>query len=180
MRALMFVPVVAAMLAVKAAAVTTIVSLGVVAVPPTQTFSPGVTFTSNGVSSAYYEFAVSQPLTTNASSFTNTAVGRTGVFKFTSIGLYAGTGIGGTLLETGTIGARLGGTMQAYLDPYTLSVGHYTIAYTGTASGKPASVGSSITFAAGAVPEPASWMMMVAGFGLIGFSVRKRSNTVAA
>jgi PEP-CTERM motif len=30
-----------------------------------------------------------------------------------------------------------------------------------------------------AVPEPATWMMLVLGFGLIGFSMRRRRNTVA-
>ena len=31
-----------------------------------------------------------------------------------------------------------------------------------------------------AVPEPASWAMMVAGFGLVGFAVRRRVAAVAA
>ena len=30
------------------------------------------------------------------------------------------------------------------------------------------------------VPEPASWMMLIAGFGLVGFAARRRSNAVAA
>ena len=31
-----------------------------------------------------------------------------------------------------------------------------------------------------AVPEPASWAMMVAGFGLVGFAVRSRRRSIAA
>ena len=33
---------------------------------------------------------------------------------------------------------------------------------------------------AGAVPEPASWAMMIGGFGLVGVSMRRRSRAVAA
>ncbi|UAJ12681.1 hypothetical protein, partial [Polymorphobacter megasporae] len=105
----------AALMAVKASAVTTIVPLGVIVVPPTQTSSVGVSFLSNGMNSAYYEFTISQPNTSGVSSFTNSAVGGTGLFNFTSIGLYSGLGTGGTMLETGTIVPRAGGTMQAYL-----------------------------------------------------------------
>jgi hypothetical protein len=38
----------------------------------------------------------------------------------------------------------------------------------------------TVTFDAGVVPEPASWAMMVAGFGLVGFAARRRSAAVAA
>jgi hypothetical protein len=37
----------------------------------------------------------------------------------------------------------------------------------------------SITFSAGAVPEPASWAMMIAGFGLVGATMRRRRQAVA-
>ena len=48
-------------------------------------------------------------------------------------------------------------------------------------SGNPAAVrfdGLSLT--ADAVPEPASWMMLIAGFGLVGAASRRRSAVVAA
>lgn len=170
-----------ALIAAKASAVTTIIPLGVIVVPPTQTSSIGTTFFQNGPNSAYYEFTVSQPNTTGVSSFTNSAVGRTGVFNFSSIGLYSGFGTGGTLLQTGTIVPRAGGTTQAYLNDYTFTAGNsYTIAYSGNVSGKPAAVGSSITFALATVPEPASWALMVVGFGMVGYSARRRSRIVAA
>lgn len=38
----------------------------------------------------------------------------------------------------------------------------------------------TVTFDAGAVPEPAAWMLMVTGFGLVGFAARRRSTAVAA
>ena len=44
--------------------------------------------------------------------------------------------------------------------------------------------GSSFTFggsiSTGAVPEPASWAMMIAGFGLVGATMRRRTGAVAA
>ncbi len=41
--------------------------------------------------------------------------------------------------------------------------------------------GSLVGISAGAVPEPASWAMMIAGFGLVGASMRRRAvNAVAA
>ena len=46
------------------------------------------------------------------------------------------------------------------------------------ASGKTGNVGA--TFATTAVPEPATWAMMLLGFGMIGFAMRKRSNVRAA
>ncbi len=38
----------------------------------------------------------------------------------------------------------------------------------------------AVTSISAAVPEPASWALMVAGFGLVGFAARRRSVTVAA
>jgi len=32
----------------------------------------------------------------------------------------------------------------------------------------------------GAVPEPAAWTLMIAGFGLVGGALRRRATTVAA
>ncbi len=109
------------------------------------------------------------------SSFTNSAIGNTGVFTFSSIGLYSGLGIGGTLLQSGSVSARVGGTQTASLDTFELDEGFYTIAYSGTVTGAPSGVGSNITFAAAPdVPEPASWAMMLVGFGAIGAATRSR------
>jgi hypothetical protein len=36
------------------------------------------------------------------------------------------------------------------------------------------------TSVAGVVPEPSAWAMLVAGFGMVGFSMRRRSNAVSA
>lgn len=164
--------------AVPASATQIVVPLGVIVVPPTQTSSPGVVFAPDGDSSGLYEFVISQPNTLTTSSFTNSAVGNTGIFDFTSLALYAGLGTSGSVLQSGTILPRLNGTQTVSLSEYTLGIGSYTIAYSGMVSGSPAGVGSNITFAAGnAVPEPASWAMFVGGFGLLGTALRRRQRT---
>lgn len=167
----------AATIAMPASAATVISNLGVIVVPPTQTFSPGVTFGANGANTGLYQFTVSQNNTQVTSSFTNSAIGNTGLFTFSSIGLYAGTGTTGTLLQSGTVGTTSGFQFAA-LDPYTLTAGNYTVAYSGTAIGAPAGVGSNFVFSATAVPEPASWMMMMAGVGMMGFGLRRRKSSV--
>ncbi|GGE00190.1 hypothetical protein GCM10011529_02970 [Polymorphobacter glacialis] len=39
---------------------------------------------------------------------------------------------------------------------------------------------TSLSFTAGAVPEPQSWAMLIAGFGLVGAAMRRRSAALAA
>ena len=169
----------AALLATQASAAVVINNLGTVTVPPTASYSPGAIF-GHGINSGYYEFSIASPMVLAASNFNNQGIGPKGNFDFTSINLYSGTGIGGTVLQTGTVTPRSKGFELASLSTYKLTNGAYTIAYTGSAPGVTASVGSSITFAAGSVPEPMTWTMLVAGFGLVGASVRGRSRTMVA
>jgi hypothetical protein len=44
----------------------------------------------------------------------------------------------------------------------------------------PPAISGSFTFASTAVPEPASWAMLVMGFGLVGVATRRRKVVVAA
>lgn len=55
------------------------------------------------------------------------------------------------------------------------------VTYTGTGSGFHPFGVDNLVFEnrAGAVPEPASWMMMIAGFGLAGGAIRRRRTTGA-
>ena len=174
----------AALFAAPASAEIFDVPLGVIIVPPTQTFTPGLTFVAGnttGPTGANFQFTISQAMTLTVSSFTNSSIGGTGIFDFTSIGLFSGfiTGLNtlGTPLQTGTISSD-GNTKRASLNQFSLNQGNYTIAYRGTVTGPPSGVGSNITFAAGevapGVPEPATWGMMILGFGTIGLVLRRR------
>ncbi len=54
----------------------------------------------------------------------------------------------------------------------------YTISFDGIANGDTTSFIDAVALTT--VPEPASWALMVAGFGLVGFAARRRSAAVAA
>ena len=56
-------------------------------------------------------------------------------------------------------------------NPVTLDPSTYTLTINGTNSGA-GSMGGSITIIA--VPEPATWLMMLVGFGAVGFALRRR------
>ena len=68
---------------------------------------------------------------------------------------------------------------------HTLSLGGVGIAYALFGGRAPSADGNSIyadniTFTlGGAVPEPATWAMMIAGFGLVGGAMRRRERTIA-
>ena len=62
-----------------------------------------------------------------------------------------------------------------YLNPVTIGAGAHTIVVSGTSNGTPrvpASYAGTLNVAA--VPEPASWGMLIAGFGIVGGSMRAR------
>jgi hypothetical protein len=55
------------------------------------------------------------------------------------------------------------------LDTGLLSNGSYTLTFIGNGSG---SFGGNVSFSA--VPEPATWGMMLLGFGAVGYAMRRR------
>ncbi len=61
---------------------------------------------------------------------------------------------------------------------YLLGPGDYTV--TGIALLSPTGGGGAFIQLAGAVPEPATWGLMIAGFGLVGVAARRRRTTVTA
>jgi hypothetical protein len=86
---------------------------------------------------------------------------------------------------------RWGDYSQVSLDPTDPSkfwvIGEYAREYNDAAGGHPGGTGGSrwSTWiseinAGNQVPEPASWMMMIAGFGLIGTMARRRGGVTAA
>ncbi|MFQ3665694.1 MAG: PEPxxWA-CTERM sorting domain-containing protein [Sphingomonadaceae bacterium] len=89
----------------------------------------------------------------------------------------------------GTSSFYVGGPLPPVLTPYgewfdasfskfqkVLSPGTYMFSITGDgAGGLPAGVWLSVVD----VPEPATWMMLITGFGLVGFAMRRRSRALA-
>ena len=121
-------------------------------------------------------FAFSQ----SGSGFLNIASGFTGIFSFT---------YGAFSNFTGTVYDGLNGTGTA-LGSINLSANNVnafspaSINFSGTGrsfviSGGQAQFGfDDVTFNAGAVPEPAAWALMIAGFGLVGGAMRRRRTSV--
>ena len=58
-------------------------------------------------------------------------------------------------------------------EPDPLGASQYTLTINGNNSGA-GSLGGSITIRPSAVPEPATWAMMLFGFGAVGFAMRRR------
>lgn len=60
-----------------------------------------------------------------------------------------------------------------------LESGTYTLTIQGT-RGTTGSFGGNVAFTAAAVPEPATWAMMLFGFGAVGFAMRRRRQPTLA
>jgi hypothetical protein len=60
-----------------------------------------------------------------------------------------------------------------------ITSGQYTLTINGNNSNT-GSLGGTITIAAAAMPEPATWAMMLIGFGMVGWQLRRRSRPVLA
>ena len=60
-----------------------------------------------------------------------------------------------------------------------LDAGTYTLTIEGT-RGTTGSFGGNVAFTAQAVPEPATWGMMLMGFGVVGFAMRRRKQPALA
>lgn len=67
----------------------------------------------------------------------------------------------------------------ALLNPVTLANGAHTINVLGTLLGPTGSYAGTINVQA-PVPEPATWAMMLLGFGVMGLSIRRRGRPVLA
>ncbi len=125
---------------------------------------------ADGQNTDTFTFTLTNATAIAVSSLTNSSVNGSGVFDFTSVQI-----TGGSLVNpaTYTIDPRDNfGSETAKLGPTTLLAGNYTLTVVGTVTGQPATYGGNITFAAAAVPEPATWGLMVLGFGAIGGALR--------
>lgn len=114
-----------------------------------------------------YNFAVGPAafgsfLNSSASSSTGATVGRFSNILFVPLGYISGTELG---VSTATFG-------NATLASLGLNPGSYTYNLQATVGG--ATVDTFTINIAASVPEPATWAMMLLGFGAIGFSMRGR------
>lgn len=107
----------------------------------------------------------------NLSVLTQAAAGGMADVTFTTL-----TISGGTLSSALTFGGpTLNGTAWTYaLSNLTLGAGDYTINLAGMANPDAAWQGTVKFNLAGGVPEPATWGLMLLGFGLVGGSMRRR------
>jgi len=160
--------------AAPASAVTYVSNLGTVSVPPDAFFTPSL-LVSTGTVDAYYNFTLASDFAVNGASFTST---NPNAVSFTSVGVYSGTATGASagtptgtrfafngLQETNSFGNGIG------FAPVLLQAGSYTIYLSGNAA-TTNTIGSSIRFSA--IPEPATWGLMLLGFGMVGFGLRAR------
>ena len=90
---------------------------------------------------------------------------------FTSV-MLTGTGLGAGIAIPQTSDDPLEARGLAGLG---LGIGTFTLTIQGTPGTQSGSFGGSVAFAAqSAVPEPATWGMMLLGFGAVGFSMRRK------
>ena len=71
----------------------------------------------------------------------------------------------------------LSGVVEARYLTLPVSGGEQTINVTGTSGGN-ASYAGTLAFAVSAIPEPATWAMMIGGFGIVGGAMRRRKAQV--
>ena len=91
-------------------------------------------------------------------------------------GLYAITGTTADIPIDFRLALTASNVALDYLDTGNLAIGHVAgVSYTSDSG-----VFLSAAGTVGGVPEPASWVMLVAGFGIVGALVRRRRITVAA
>ncbi len=121
--------------------------------------------------------------------YTDTAMGPlsiAGTFNYQSFdvdgGVFdpAGYILGGTLFQLSNSGASSNGNFS-----FNVGAGQTYGFYVHTTDnrfgpGRISVVSNAFAAATGAVPEPATWAMMLAGFGMIGFAARKRSSVKTA
>lgn len=127
----------------------------------------------------YNDTGLTDPFTETL-TFTNTEAGQyviSLVTNFASVNFTSAilTGPSGPLALTSQID---NGTLERWTTPETgLLAGQYTLTIMGN-TGRDTQIGGHIDIQA--VPEPATWAMMLLGFGAVGFAMRRRRTPVLA
>ena len=121
------------------------------------------------------------------SGVTTAGPGNLTTFDITDLGLAANTTYGiyftSTVASGGIVrytnGSDVGDTVAGNADLSILS--GYGKSYPFTNTYQPRNFNGELTYSLnGAVPEPASWALMIGGFGLVGASLRRRREAVSA
>jgi hypothetical protein len=159
----------------------------ILVVPPTDVM---VTDTFNGADTSYITYQKPSGQTGSFSDMLTFTNDTAGVFNlsvltdlvaavhFTTLTI-SGTGMDAiSLLEPEDITVNHGATTYA-LDGLNLGVGTFQINLAGTAPVGTTWQGTVNFSAMNAVPEPATWGLMLLGFGLMGASMRRRRTRVA-
>ncbi len=136
----------------------------------------GPTTVADVTTIGFTEADLSSPTFTENVVFTNTLAGLYSItlttsspaIDFTSA-LLTGTGGPYNLIEISDDGVT---EFWRLANPITLDASQYMLAINGNNSGA-GSLGGSITIRQAAVPEPATWGMMLLGFGAAGFAIRR-------
>ena len=154
----------------------------VVTVDSSTTVVSGPATVADTTTIGFTEASLSSPTFIETVAFTNTLAGLYSItlttsspdVDFTSAFL---AGLGGpyNLVEIDDDGTN---EFWRLANPVTLGASTYTLTINGDNSGA-GSLGGSITIRQ-AVPEPATWAMMLLGFGAVGFAMRRRRAPVLA
>ena len=151
---------------------------------------PNISVARNAVSGTFddeYTFTLDQASTLTIVGITNTYAGGIGAGRF--IANFTGTifnvgldGLINTLDDFAVVGPTIAtspcgaiANCQSLAGSGILGAGSYYIELTGTGESALANYGGSVTTIAEAVPEPASWALMILGFlGVGGMAMVKR------
>ncbi len=123
----------------------------------------------------YEETGLDNPFTA-VLDFTNTLAG---IYSFTLSTSASAVNFTSALLSGGSLGApisideisNVGPNEYRALSNLALDAGNYVLTIQGTNAGA-GSLGGTVSFAA--VPEPATWALMILGFALVGGAMRRR------
>ena len=136
------------------------------------------TITAPGARTLCYTFQLTQAMTLSSAGFT-VAAGSPFAFNITpgSLNLYS-SATASNYATYSPITSSVSATYDSF-GPMPLATNYYMIQVMGTSSASTsntADVGSSFRFSpvASAVPEPAAWALMILGFGVVGYAMRRR------
>lgn len=169
--------------AAPAAAVTYTVPLSPSTITTLPTYPTTATQQVSGPDNAlvaYYSFTLA-PQAGNAmlsANFNSTSP----AIQFSGIQFYTGTPgaltpVDGVVIDSNSSPTGTGGTNISFSNRM-IGAGTYTIGVTGTTSAA-TSLGASIGFTPTAVPEAATWAMMLVGFGGVGGALRSSRRKVS-